>query len=156
MNEISIIRNTPVLGASKEELSTMVNSYLKELAYNGGDVLKDLALCRKYSFLLEELEKGIKSYVLKELSSFERNEASVLGAEIKTVESGVKYDYSESSEWVKQKKVVDEATAKLKDIETFIKSLKSKTTVVDDNTGEVIEFFPASKSSSTTIRVTLQ
>jgi len=156
MNEISKFKSSPIVEADKQALSEMVSSYLKELAFNGGEPLKDLALCRKYIFLLEELEKGIKDYVIKELEKEDNSEALILGTSMKIVESGVKYDYSASKPWLEQKAKIDEETKKLKDIEGIAKSLKSKMTVVDEVTGETYEYFPPSKSSSTSIRVSIQ
>lgn len=156
MEGISIVRNMPMVACDKQTLSSMVDSYVMELAMHGGEPLKDLALCKKYMFLLEELEKAIKSYVIDELDKEEKNQATILGVEMKVVETGVKFDYTESKTWIEQKKVVDKETAKLKEIETFIKSLKSKTTTVDPETGEAVEFFPASRSSSTSVRATIQ
>lgn len=156
MEGISIIKNMPIVASDKQALSSMVDSYIMELAMHGGDPLKDLALCKKYMFLLEELEKGIKSYVIDELGKEDKSQSTILGVEMKVVEAGVKFDYSDSKTWVEQKKVVDKETAKLKEIETFIKSIKTKTTTVDPETGEAVDFFPASRSSSTSVRATIQ
>lgn len=156
MNEIAKFKSSPIVTADKQALSEMVSSYLKELAFNGGEPLNDLALCRKYIYLLEELEKGIKDYVIKELEKEDNSEALVLGASMKIVESGVKYDYSATKPWAEQKAKVDEEAKRLKDIEGLAKSLKSKMTMVDEITGETYEYFPPAKSSSTSIRVTIQ
>lgn len=156
MNEISKFKNSPIVSADKSGLSDIVSSYLKELAFNGGEPLNDLALCRKYIFILEELEKGLKDYVIAELEKQDNSEALILGTNMKIVETGVKYDYSASKSWIEQKAKVDEEAKKLKEIEGIAKSLKSKMTVVDEITGETYEYFPPSKSSSTSIRVTIQ
>ncbi len=136
-------------------MTNIVSQYLEDMAYNGGEPLKDLALCRKYIFLLEELEKGLKDFAITELETYDRNETDVLGTTVKAVEAGVKYDFSATQAWAKQKVLVDTESKKLKEIEAFVKTLKSKTTVVDEETGEAVEYFPPAKTSSTSIRVTL-
>ena len=156
MNEIAKFKLSSIVSADKQALSDMVSSYLRELAFNGGEPLNDLALCRKYIFLLEELEKGIKEYVIEELGKEDNSEALILGANMKIVESGVKYDFSASKPWAEQKAKVDEETKKLKDIEALSKSLKGKMVMVDETTGETFEYFPPAKTSSTSIRVTIQ
>ena len=156
MNEIAKFKTSPIVSADKQALSDMVSSYLKELAFNGGEPLNDLALCRKYIFLLEELEKGIKDYVIKELEKEDNSESTILGTTMKIVETGVKYDYSASKPWAEQKSKVDEESKKLKDIEGLAKSLKGKMVMVDEGTGETFEYFPPAKTSSTSIRVTIQ
>lgn len=156
MSELVQLKQSPIASANKSEMIGMVNRYLEELAFNGGEPLKDLALCRKYIFLLEELEKGLKSYAMTELKQYDNDEAELADTTLKAVETGVKYDFSASTAWVAQKQEVDKATAKLKDIEAFAKACKGLTTIVDDQTGEVTEFYPPVKTSSTTIRVTLK
>lgn len=155
MSELATLKKSTIVSADKREMTNIVSQYLEDMAYNGGEPLKDLALCRKYIFLLEELEKGLKDFAIKELETYDRNETDVLGTTVKAVEGGVRWDFSESSAWASQKARVDAETKRLKDIEAFAKTLKSKTTVVDEETGETIEYFPPAKTSSTSIRVTL-
>jgi len=94
MNEIAKFKSSPIVTADKQALSEMVNSYLKELAFNGGEPLNDLALCRKYIYLLEELEKGIKDYVIKELKKDMLAMEEELSAFKKNKEAGTKYVYN--------------------------------------------------------------
>jgi len=37
-------------------------------------------------------------------------------------------------------------------VEAFCKALKSKSTILDEETGELADFYPPSKSSTTTIK----
>lgn len=156
MSGIIKLNQNSIVSANKSEMIGMVNSYLEEIAFNGGEPLKDLVLCRKYLFILDEIEKGLKGFAMNELKNFDNSETELSDSVLKEVETGVKYDFSASSAWVSQKKVVDEATAKLKEIESFAKACKGKTTIVDPETGETFDYFPPTKSSSTTIRVTLK
>lgn len=156
MNELAQLKTSPIVAADREQLSSMVSSYLKELAINGGEPLNDLALCRKYIFVLEELEKGLKDYAISELNNFDKQEAEILGATLKVVEAGVKNDYSGTLPWVNQKGIVDIETAKLKEIEAMTKALKGKMTIVDEQTGETSEFYPPVKTSTTSIRITIK
>lgn len=155
MNELATLKSSTIVSADKREMTNIVSRYLEDIAHNGGEPLKDLALCRKYIFLLEELEKGLKDFAINELETYDRNETNVLGTTVKAVEAGVKWDFSASTAWSNQKARVDAETKRLKDIEAFAKTLKSKTTVVDEETGEAVEYYPPAKSSSTSIRVTL-
>lgn len=156
MNELALLKTNPIVSADKEGLSSMVSSYIQELAFNGGEPLNDLAICRKYIYVLEELEKGLKDYAISELNSFDKQEAEILGASLKVIETGVKNDYSATPSWLSQKEVVDLETRKLKEIEAMAKSLKGKLVVVDEETGETKEFYPPVKTSSTSIRVTIK
>jgi hypothetical protein len=155
MFELATLKKTTIVSANKEEMTNIVSRYLEDIAHNGGEPLKDLALCRKYIFLLEELENGLKDFAITELESYDRNETDVLGTTVKAVEAGVKYDFSESKAWSEQKIRVDAEAKKLKEIEAFAKSVKSKTTTVNQETGEILDYYPPVKTSSTSIRVTL-
>lgn len=156
MQDLVQLKDSPLLNANKDEMSGMVSSYIQELAMHGGNPVLDLALCKKYIFLLEELSKNLTPFADEELSKYDNSEAKIAGAELKRVESGVKYDYSSNKVWAEQKSKVEEESAKLKDIEAFTKGLKSKTTIVDETTGETFEYFPPVKSSTTTVRVTIK
>jgi hypothetical protein len=72
------------------------------------------------------------------------------------MESGVKYDYSANQIWNDLQDKIDHLKAQQKDVEAFCKSLKSPTVTVDPETGESFEWFPPSKSSTTTIKKTIK
>jgi hypothetical protein len=152
MQELTLIKENPVVLSNKEGITGMVDKYIEDIAFNGGDVLRDWAMCEKYSVLVGAMKEGLKPYVIKELEFCDKRETRSLGTDIKVVASGVKYDYSESKVWLDQKKRADEESARLKDIETFLKSLKAPMTSVDEETGEAVTHYPPSKSSTETIR----
>lgn len=155
MNELVSIKENPVVFSSKEDITGLVERYIEDVAFNGGNVIKDWAVCEKYSYLVKQLQEKLKPFVLSELEKCDRKEFAELGVDIKTVNAPAKYDFTDNPVWLEQKKVVDEATNKLKDIEAFIKGLREKTQVVTDD-GEVVEFFPVTKSSSETIRTSIR
>lgn len=156
MNELATLKQSGILTASKDELSTMVSSYIKELAINGGEPMNDLALCRKYIYLLEELEKELKPYGINELNQYDKQEADLLGVTMKVVEAGVKNDFSSTTSWVAQKAIVDAENVKLKEIETLAKGTKGTLIVVDPETGETHNIYPPVKTSTTSIRITFK
>lgn len=156
MQEIVQLKKSPIFESNKAQLMAVVDQYAQEIAFNGGDPLKDLVLCRKFSFLLEKMEDALKGAVIRELSNHDNSETTLMDCSIKEVESGVKYDFTNSEAWVVQKKIVDEATAKLKEIEAFAKGCRSETTILDEDTGEMIKYYPPVKTSTTSLRVTLK
>jgi hypothetical protein len=156
MQELTLIKENPVVLSNKEGITGMVDRYIEDVAFNGGDVLRDWAMCEKYGVLINAMKDGLKPYVIKELDFCDKRESRSLGTDIKVVASGVKYDFSESAVWIAQKKRVDAESARLKDIETFLKSLKEPMTSVDEETGETMTHYPPSKSSSETIRSSVE
>lgn len=145
-----------VLDNNKDSMLQIVNSHIKDIGINGGNVIDEIIAIRKMIFMLEEVEKGIKDYAINELKNYDKEEDTRHNSTMKVVETGVKYDFSASSLWVNQKKRVDEEAAKLKDIETLLKSLKGVMHLTDDETGEMFECYPPSKSSTTSLRVTIK
>lgn len=156
MNELAELKKTAIVESNKEQMINIVSSYLEGLAFDGGEPLNDLALCRKYIFLLQEIEKGLIPYAITELSKFDRKESSVNNVDLKIVEAGAKSDYSNSTAWVKQKAVVEKENDKLKQIESFAKGLRERAQVLDEETGELVEYFPPTRTSSTTVRATIK
>lgn len=156
MNELATLKQSGILTASKDELSSMVSSYIKELAINGGEPMNDLALCRKYIYLLEELAEELKPYGINELNQYDKQEAELLGVTMKVVESGVRNDFTSTEAWVSQKAIVDAQTAKLKEIEALAKGAKGMLIIVDHETGETHTIYPPAKTSTTSIRITFK
>lgn len=152
MQELTLIKENPVVLSTKEGITGMVDRYIEDIAFNGGDVLRDWAMCEKYGVLVGAMKDGLKPYVIKELEFCDKRESRALGTDIKVVASGTKFDFSESKIWVEQKKRADEEATRLKEIEVFLKALKSPMTAVDEETGEAVTHYPPSKSSTETIR----
>lgn len=154
--ELLSIKENPVVFADKASITGIVDNYIEDIAFNGGDVLKDWAVCEKYALLIKQMQEKLKPYVIKELSNYDRREGVALYTDLKVVSTPTKYDFSDNEAWLKQKQVVDSETAKLKDIETFIKSLREKTSIVNEETGEVTDFYPVTGVSGETIRSTIR
>jgi hypothetical protein len=156
MNEIAELRKSSIVELNKEGMTNVVSSYLEGIAFDGGEPLSDLALCRKYIFLLQEIEKGLIPYAITELSKYDRKESSINNVDLKVVEVGSRSDYSNSVSWVKQKTILDKENDKLKQIESFAKGLRERAQLLDEETGELVEYFPPIKTSSTTVRATIK
>jgi len=109
--------------------------------------------------------------VVKQLTSMPAYKAIVLqdaeikgksynyhNAKVDIREVGVKYDYSGcgNSELEKLYLDLEKITERIKLIETYHKSLSSQMTVVVPETGEVETHYPPTKSSTTSVAVTLK
>jgi hypothetical protein len=53
-------------------------------------------------------------------------------------------------------KEIESIKEKLKERETFLKSIKEKIEIIDTETGELNVIYPSIKSSSTTLKVTFK
>jgi len=99
-----------------------------------------------------------KDYVLtegmKHGKSFEFN-----GSKMEIKETGVKYDYSNcgDQEWSALEVEINRRKELQKEREKFLKSVPTEgVEIVSNETGEVIKVYPPSKSSTTSIAVTLK
>ena len=105
--------------------------------------------------MLTEMKAGLKPFVEKEANKYENSSMSKFGVSMQAVDT-TRYDFSNNEKWVEQKKAVDEQSKKLKEIEAFAKTLKSVTTVVDPESGEITEYYPPARNSNRTIRATIK
>ncbi len=107
--------------------------------------------------IFEQIKPTLISTTIDEISQYEKN-AIIKGTEFSITEAGTKYDYSKCNDSVYNDLCVslDYAKEKVKDRETFLKALKAPMTVVDEDSGEIVEIFPPSKTSTTTVKVTFK
>jgi hypothetical protein len=106
---------------------------------------------------LSQVIKSIANLTLAEADkhgkSFEYKNAKI---QVKELGSKWHYDKSNDSKYFSIKSNIEKLDIERKDRETFLKSLKSKTSILDEETGELIEVFPPYKTSTTGVVVTLK
>jgi len=152
--ELFLQNQTQVLTMSKSELSEFAINFASTL--EGLDTIGISASITKFQHLLSELEKQIKDQAMSDVMMFNNSKTNSFGVEFAIVEAGVKYDYSANAIWNDLQDKIDHLKAQQKDVEAFCKSLKAPTVTVDPETGESFEWFPPSKSSTTTIKKTIK
>jgi len=141
METLSVINLMP---NKKAEVSRFANDIISQV--KGGN-LNPLTLKAQLKFIektIAEVDKGIKDEFMNEAAkygkSFEYN-----GWKIEAMESGTTYDYSSDAEWCTLKE-------KIKERETFLKSLKAPLEVVNTDTGETTTIVPPIKKSTSTYK----
>lgn len=144
-----------ILSLSKADILDQANQIIENFDVDMLDTMTTISLIRKAQLLIDTLEKGLKEKGINELTKsggkYESN-----GCEHQLVESGVKYDYSNNSKWVLINEQIKSLTEERKDIEARIKPLKGMMIEVDPETGEAIEWYPAIKTSTTTIKTIIK
>lgn len=68
---------------------------------------------------------------------------------------GVKYDFTMTKAWLELKAEEDNIAVKRKALETQLKAIKTVTQQLNEETGELMQLYPAVKSSTTGICITL-
>jgi len=140
-----------VLEMSKSEINGMANMLVNNFDESSKDPIKMLAFVTKMKTMLDTIEKGLIDKSMNELHSY-NGKHFAFGIDFQIAEVGTKYDYSHNTQWVKIQDQINDLEEKRKEVETFIKSLTHPITQVDEETGEAIQWFPASKTSTTTIK----
>ena len=156
MSNQLIIPAQEIKSLSKKDIIALAESTISTFDSSLNDPIETLAVISKASLFLETVEKGIKSEALNELQKTYAGKHVMLGIEFAEAEVGVKYDFTENAKWVELNEQIEKLNEKRKDLEAFIKTLKFKTVTVDEETGEAVEWFPASKSSTTQIKKTIK
>ena len=104
---------------------------------------------------LTAYNENIHEAAMSEYDEHGEKELNLHGRKITKFEAGTKYDFSNCNHpkldalTVKEKEVKSESDG----VKKFLKSLSEKTTIIDEESGEVIELYPPIKKSKTTIKV---
>jgi FtsZ-binding cell division protein ZapB len=139
-----------ILDLSKKEIAQMAESFMANA--DAIDTVKLAAQLAKFTLLSAEMDKHLKEHLFADLRKHKDGKLSAFGVDFSEMESGVKYDYSETETWCKLQFEIDRLKEKQKEVEAFCKALKSKTSTLDEETGELVDFYPPSKTSTTTIK----
>jgi hypothetical protein len=139
-----------ILDLNKKEIAQMAESFMANA--DSINTVKLAAQLAKFQLLASEMDKHIKEHLFVDLRQNKDSKLSAYGVDFSEMEGGVKYDYSETESWCKLQFEIDRLKDKQKEIEAFCKALKSKVSILDEETGELADFYPPSKSSTTTIK----
>ena len=139
-----------LLDTSKKEIAEIADKIVNEVDFI--DVTKFSAELAKFKLLADELEKKFKDHLLTDIRKYSGSKMTAFGIEFSEMEGGIKYDYSQTESWNIIQEQIEKLKEKQKGIEAFCRSIKSKTTTVDEETGELADFYPPVKSSTTTIK----
>jgi hypothetical protein len=139
-----------ILDLNKKEIAQMAESFMANA--DSINTVKLAAQLAKFQLLASEMDKHIKEHLFVDLRQNKDSKLSAYGVDFSEMEGGVKYDYSETESWCKLQFEIDRLKDKQKEIEAFCKALKSKVSILDEETGELAEFYPPSRTSTTTIK----
>jgi len=139
-----------ILDLSKKEIAQMAESFMANA--DAIDTVKLAAQLAKFTLLSAEMDKHLKEHLFADLRKHKDGKLSAFGVDFSEMEGGVKYDYSETESWCKLQFEIDRLKEKQKEVETLCKTLKFKVSILDEETGELHDFYPPSKSSTTTIK----
>jgi len=114
-----------------------------------------------YMYTLAHIEflsayaQAIHSAAMDEYETYGEKEVEKFGRRITKFEAGVKYDFSKCN-YPGYDQIVsgmDRDNAHKKYMERLLKAMKSKTVIVNDDTGETFNVIPPVKTSTTKIKI---
>jgi hypothetical protein len=148
-------RETDYSKSSVEKVSGII---VTEFKLGNLDPIRFLGKLEFLSQVIEKAKSEIREKTLEELEKYGSEAKSGIkkdGITFKIKEVGVRYDYSATPLWVDKKSDIDKLSEELKSIEATLKTLKAKTTTLDESTGELIELLPPIKTSKTSVEISL-
>ena len=142
--------------STKEQIELFANQLIDDVEQG---VTNPLALHIRLTLIeksFDKVKEAIKKQALAEAEKHNQKSFDHMGCKIEVKEMGVRYDYSACNdwEWNQVNELKNGYEISLKNRQEFLKYLKKKETIVNEETGEVIEIFPPIKTSTTTIAVT--
>jgi hypothetical protein len=147
-----------LLDAKKSNLSNAVKLITDEISSGNFDSLKGLILAVKGKTLFTDLEKSLRPLAEKDyLDKLEKN-YSIHDVSVDQSPTKTTYDYTvcHDPEWNELSAIVTEKGEELKVRETFLKGLKSKLTIVNEDSGEVTTIYPPNKLQSDGLKITIK
>lgn len=156
MNETAISAIS-VLPVGKKEMERFINLLVDEICSGANEPLQVLVRLKYAEKVIAETLKceRVDEVMIREYEKYGKGEKVVIhGAELKQMETGVKYDYNGSGDpvWMDLDKKISELTEKKKQREKMLQNIDQG--IVDPETGVFINKPP--KTSKTKILVTIK
>lgn len=160
-NELTTTSILALFQTNKEERQSFTLSLINEIESGNVDPLKIHLQVKCMEDIIKLLNSNTiyKKAVLDAAEKQGEKSFAYNNSKFEIKETGVKYDYSNCGDtvWQMLEQKCSSAAEDLKQRETFLKTVPSKgMQVLDEQTGEMITVYPPSKSSTTSVAVTLK
>jgi len=143
---------------TKTLVKSTAESLLSESQEGNIDTLSTLAHLEFMAQVIEMAKDELRQRAVNELDSYGA-EAKIgvvkHGVTFQQREVGVRYNFENTPAWNEIKAKEDAIAGQRKELEEQLKVLKSKQTILDESTGELIEMNPPIKTSKTSVAITL-
>lgn len=162
MNQTTELTTTSILSlfeTNKEQRQSFALGVIDALENGEVDPLKIHLQVKCMEDIIKLLNSNTiyKKSVLDAAEKYNQKSFEFMNSKVEIKETGVKYDYSKCNDPVHQSisSDLEERSAWLKDRETFLKTVPAKgmELKIDD---EVVTVYPPSKSSTTSVAITLK
>ena len=142
-----------ILDSEKHQLDTLIDVIVNEAE---GYELEAYITAKKLEYVVKSLIEVLQPMAISEAEKQKGN--TLYGAEVNVKDTGVRYNFSECgylpyNNLISDKKQIE---TELKGMETLLKSINKKTTIVDEQSGEILEVKPPVRTSGTSIVLTIK
>lgn len=152
INDIKVAQNSTssLLVQSKNDIKKAVDSVILLVQKRRYDPLKALIFATKLKEMGDTLEKGVRQIATDESKLSKGEIYTLYNVEVSTKKVGVSYDFTVCNypTWVRLKQESVDAAEALKKCETMLKGIPKKMTIIDEDSGEIVEVFPPNKLES--------
>ena len=153
MNNIELIKSGPQTG---DQILEFQNEILDSVTNGFEDPLFLLVKLKAFTKALDGAIDSIQEYALSEAQKHGKSFA-IYGAKVEVKEMGTKWYFDKTGDPIiariaEQKDQISKAE---KDRQAFLKTLKEKTSFLDEESGEVFTVYPARKESKTGIAISI-
>lgn len=158
MKNEMILSTLPLTGKDIKEMATDIVVAIAEGEVSALKVAQQVAAMEKIVKAVKD-DAVYKRVVLSEAEKQDDRTFALYGAQYQVKEVGVKYDYSRCGDIVYNDlmKELDELKERIKQREEMLKGMPSDgTTVINEDTGEMYRIYPPSKSSTTSVSITIK
>jgi len=152
------LENKTILHADRGELSEMASMMIEAVDDGFADPLDTLIIAKKGMYVFENIVKGMKGKAY-----IDGGKLSKHNVDIRTQDVGVKYHFDGCGDmvWNELNQQIAELTAKQKEREAFLKSLKGETKYhLDEETGEEQTFetpiYPPARVGASSLVLTIK
>jgi len=144
VNLITINHN---LQPSKSVAAQLKEAILSDINQGNISTLEAMARLKCLTDAVEEATKIVKETAFEELNKYSEKSIEINGTKFEKCEVGVSYLFNDPE--------LEEMERKLKERKELLKALKSPITQVNEDTGETITLYPATKKSTSSFKITL-
>lgn len=152
MNEVALVTKD-VATITKSDVRAQAISLIDALDNGEISALTLKKFFKAIKVLEEEVKSKMDSSAVDEFTRYGEKMLSKDAVTFRSMEAGTKYDFSVCNDptWNALIDEINLLSHHKKDREEFLKHLKSPTTIVNEDTGEIITVYPPVKTSTTTI-----
>lgn len=157
---VSIIDGFTAL--NKQAVATVSEKIIEH--YDSGDANTE-GFIEKLEFMLQSIEAAMVVIRERETDMLLRAYGDAAarkgitapgGSTLKVKEVGIKYDYSQTDKWVQMQNHIDALVEQRKALETQLKAITMPQSILDEETGEIIVYKPAMRTSKTSLEISLK